>query len=414
MTDSSASLALHPRIARSASPGACPSLARTGVLTFISADHGRCTAPIRARQRAPCVAPGSRRSLCSAGKTRARVRAGSGRAEDALEDRVDVGGVVAEVEKGGEFRGREGFRHVRVGLQELQEIATLAPHAHGIALHEAIAVLARDALVGERDQHALGVHEAAEAIEIGLHVLRIDDELLDQACCAVEREVERHGRVRSDHAFDRGVRNVALVPERNVLQGRGHVAAHHAGEAGDVLAQHGIALVGHGGRALLPFGEGLLRFQNLGALQVADLDREALQGRGDDAERREIHGMAVARDHLRRDRLGLEPELGRHVGLDARIDVGEGADGARDGAGADLLAGHDEARLGTVELGIGLGELEAEGRGFGVDAVAAADGGGELVLEGARLERREQAIDVGDEHVGGAHELHGETGIEDI
>ena len=41
---------------------------------------------------------------------------------------------------------------------------------------------------------------------------------------------------------------------------------------------------------------------------------------------------------------GVRPSFCGDVLLDARVDVGEGADGAGDGAGGDLLAGRDEAR----------------------------------------------------------------------
>ena len=70
----------------------------------------------------------------------------------------------------------------------------------------------------------------------------------------VQGEVQRDRRVGRDYALDRGMRDVALVPQRDVLQRRRHHAAHEAGEAGDVLRQHGIALVRHGGGALLALG----------------------------------------------------------------------------------------------------------------------------------------------------------------
>ena len=47
--------------------------------------------------------------------------------------------------------------------------------------------------------------------------------------------------------------------------------------------------------------------------------------------------------------------------------------------------------LAALELGIGLGELEAEGGRLGVDAVRAADGRRHLVLEGAALDARREA-----------------------
>jgi hypothetical protein len=45
----------------------------------------------------------------------------------------------------------------------------------------------------------------------------------------------------------------------------------------------------------------------------------------------------------------------------------------------------------ALELGVEGGELQPEGRGLGVDAVAAADAGRELVLERPGLQRREHA-----------------------
>ena len=73
-----------------------------------------------------------------------------------------------------------------------------------------------------------------------------------------------------------------------------------------------------------------------------------------------------------------------------------------------------EPLLGALELGIGLGELEAEGGRLGMDAVAAADGRRELVLEGAALERGEQRVEIVEQEVGGAHELHVEAGVEHV
>ena len=49
-----------------------------------------------------------------------------------------------------------------------------------------------------------------------------------------------------------------------------------------------------------------------------------------------------------------------------------------------------------------------------MDAVGAADGRRELVLEGAALERGQQLVDIGDQQVGGAHELHVEAGVEHV
>ena len=100
--------------------------------------------------------------------------------------------------------------------------------------------------------------------------------------------------------------------------------------------------------------------------------------------------------------------------LHARIDLREGADRAGNGAGRDLGSRTDQAFLGATEFGVSVGELYAEGRGLGMDAVGAADGRRVLVLEGAALERRQKRVDVRDQEIGGAHELHVETGVEHV
>jgi hypothetical protein len=72
------------------------------------------------------------------------------------------------------------------------------------------------------------------------------------------------------------------------------------------------------GIALEPFcpREGLLRLGDLGPLPVADVRRQPLDGRGDQRERREERGVAVARNDLRAHRLRGEAEGAEGVRLD--------------------------------------------------------------------------------------------------
>jgi hypothetical protein len=160
--------------------------------------------------------------------------------------------------------------------------------------------------------------------------------------------------------------------------------------------------------------ERLFGFQHLGALQVADLGGQALDRRGHDTQGREIGRVAVARDDLGRDWLDDQAHHLGHVLFNARIDIGEGADGARDRAGGDLELGHRQALLGALELGVVAGKLEAEGDRFGVDAVAAADADGHLVLERPALQSGQQQVDAFEQQVGGARQLHGEAGVQHV
>ncbi len=204
------------------------------------------------------------------------------------------------------------------------------------------------------------------------------------------------------------------MPQGDIFHRRDRRAAHHAGEAGEVFGQHRVALVRHGRRALLAGREIFLRFQNFGALQMADLGRQPFDRRGNDTERREIHRMPVARDDLRRDGLERQPQLLGDMRLDAGVDIGEGADRARDRAGGDFRARGLEAGAAAVELGIGLGELEAECGRLAMDAMAAADGRRVLVLHRPALDRLEQRVQVVHQDVGGARELHGKAGVEHV
>ena len=93
----------------------------------------------------------------------------------------------------------------------------------------------------------------------------------------VQKIIGERGGVGQDDALGGGVRDVALVPEGDVFESSLGVAADYAGEAADLLAGYGIALVRHGGGPFLFFAEELFRFADFGALQVADLGGDLVQ-----------------------------------------------------------------------------------------------------------------------------------------
>ena len=70
------------------------------------------------------------------------------RLEHPREDVVHVLGVVAKVEQRLQLARRQSLRHVRIGLQQGEEIAALPPHRHGVALDQAVGVLASIAFSG--------------------------------------------------------------------------------------------------------------------------------------------------------------------------------------------------------------------------------------------------------------------------
>ena len=147
-----------------------------------------------------------------------------------------------------------------------------------------------------------------------------------------------------NHAFDGAVRNVALVPQGDVFERRQRICAHDAGEAANLFAGDGIALVRHGGAAALLAAERLLDFANFGALQMANFLRDAFERRGDDGERREILRVTIAFDHLRSDWRGGKAQTLADFLFDFRAEMRAGADRAGNFADGQLLRGDLKAR----------------------------------------------------------------------
>ena len=150
----------------------------------------------------------------------------------------------------------------------------------------------------------------------------------------------------------------------------------------------------HGRGALLLFAEVLLRLAHLGALQVADFDGDFVERTAEDGQRGDVGGVPVALDDLRGHGRGLEAEPRADALLVLRLEMAERADGARQLAHAHVFGGGIEAGHVALHLGVPVQQLEAEGGGFGVDAVGAADGGRVLELEGAALENGEEGYDA--------------------
>ena len=183
-------------------------------------------------------------------------------------------------------------------------------------------------------------------------------------------------RVGQHDALGRGVRDVALVPQRHVLEAGDGVAAQHAREAADALARDRVALVRHRGGALLAARERLGRLAHLAALQVADLGREAVERAAEDRERRPAarRGGRARRPAWRRPR-APRPSVGQREILDARVDVAVGADGARELADGDAREGALDAVAAAAQVVPPAEQLEPERRRLGVHAVGAAHAG---------------------------------------
>ena len=225
---------------------------------------------------------------------------------------------------------------IGIGFQVGAEVAAfMVPGGVGVALHNPVSLFSAHASAHQGQQHPLAEHHTAVDVHVAAHVVGIDAETLHHAGHLPQHEMEGDGTVRQHHPFGGAVADVALMPERHVFQGRHHVAAQHPGQAADPFAADRVALVGHGGTALLALGEVLLHLEHIGALQVADLRGEAIEGGAHQGQGLDVVGVAIAGNHLgaggvRRQAQQLTGDR-FHLG----IGVGVGAHGA-----TDLTHGH--------------------------------------------------------------------------
>ncbi len=261
----------------------------------------------------------------------------------------------------------------RIGVERLAEGCLVGPGALRGALDEPIGCLSIGALGDHRQQQRLGVHHPAEALEVGAHPIGIDLEPVEDVGGRTGGIGGDPERALEDEALGRAVADVALVPEGHVLEADDRVGAQQPRHAGDPLGEDRVALVWHRARSLLTGAEGLEGLPDLCALEVADLDRDALQRSAQDREGGEQLGVAVTADDLRRRRVRGQAKPAQDVALHVGADVGMGADRPRDRADADDVPGPRQAVGVALELGEPAGGLEAEGDRLGVDPVRAAD-----------------------------------------
>ena len=148
-----------------------------------------------------------------------------------------------------------------------------------------------------------------------------------------------------------------------------------------------VALVGHRRRTLWPGLKNILPPQHLGALHVADLDGDVFDAAGDDAQRGEIHGVAVAGMTWVETGSGSRPSICRHIPR-PRGSMWQGADGPEMAPVATSSRAISKGRD-ARHFGIEAGEGPAHGGRLGVDAVAAADADGVPCAQ-ARFQRRQR------------------------
>ena len=308
----------------------------------------------------------------------------------------------------------ENAHDLAVGFHEFREGAAFGPALHGQALHGFVGFLAGMVGLDESGEHALGEVEPVGAVHVLEHAVFVNHEVGEQAAQPVQGVVGQNGGIGHNDALHRGVADIALMPEGLILKSGQGIGTHNAGEAAEVLGGNGVFLVGHGRGALLALGEAFLHFKHLGALQMPELDAQALNAAGHDGDGGEEMGVAVALHNLGGVRIDFEAENVQGLLFNGRGDNGVGAHGAGNLANADVFDGIGDAGAVAHELGVEAGHLEAEAGGLGVHAVGAADAQGSLVFEGHGSEGLEKGIEILEDEPAGLHQKQGAGRVNDV
>ena len=111
-------------------------------------------------------------------------------------------------------------RHLRIGLEQVAQRTPLVSRPERAALHDRVRRLAAEPGGQERVEDPRGRMEAEPALDVLGHPLRPHDEVGDERREADEHVVQQGRRPWQCDALDRRVADIALVPERLVLQSR--------------------------------------------------------------------------------------------------------------------------------------------------------------------------------------------------
>ncbi len=256
-------------------------------------------------------------------------------------------------------------------------------------LDQVVRLIAREAGLHERKKKPLAEVQPPGRVEIHAHAFSANHESSHEPGEPLEHVVHGQKRVREHDALSRGVRDVALVPEGDILETDERIAPHHPRQAADPLGDDRVSLVRHRGGPLLAHSEGLLDLAHLGPRQVPDFERKTLERRRDRRKRREELRMAISLDDLRGARRRLEPERFARQPLDLGRCRCVGSDRPRELADPHPVERSRESSAIAVELKRPAGELEAERRRLRVHSVRSSDRQCVLELEGTLGDHRE-------------------------
>ena len=145
----------------------------------------------------------------------------------------------AESSKQASSSARRSFlATVGIDREQLPQRAALVGGAERGPLDDRVGVLAGEASsLDEGDEDPAARVEPQASLDVLAHPLAADEQALDESGHLDQHVVEEDRRIGQDHPLRRRMADVALVPERLVLEGRVGVAAQQPGEPGDPLRE---------------------------------------------------------------------------------------------------------------------------------------------------------------------------------
>ena len=159
----------------------------------------------------------------------------------------------------------------------------------------------------------------------------------------------------------------------NVLEPDERRRAHDAREPADPLRHLRVALVRHRGRALLPGRERLLDLAHLGAREVADLGREAVERRRRERERRSSSAWRSRAITCVETGSGSSPSRSQATRSTSGLDRRVRADRARELSDAEASSARTRRVRSRSSSNAQPASFQPKRRRLGVDAVRAAD-----------------------------------------
>src|SRR5256886_13301648 len=193
--------------------------------------------------------------------------------------------------------------------------------------------------------------------------------------------------------------DIALMPERDVLQRHNSIAANYTGQAAQPLTGNGIALVWHRRTAFLPFAKKFFNFQHFSPLEMTEFGRPTIDAGGDHGQRGHKFRVSVTLHDLGRKRRGFQSEFLAYSSLNLGIDMCVRADGAAYFADTNPLARLRETLFRAAEFVVHQRKLQAERDWLGMHAVAAPDHRGHFVPPRLVRDHRSERFQIGQKNV---------------